>query len=593
VSLYAEDSDLYAERIGDWNLLDYAEEWDYEPPVPEVEDWEFEKFLEERPELFAMRSSQFVEQTILMPNADTRAMEPFSFEERPYLRRVYDTPSKRVLLMCGRQVEKSTTLANRTLAGSCLIPHFKTLYVSPSAAQTKEFSKTRLKEVLETSPALRTWFPSHLTDNVFEKRAINRSSVTLRYAFLNADRCRGLAADAIAIDEFQNILLDNVPVIEEAASHSPFRFFLYSGTPLSLDNPIEHYWSTYSTQNEWAVPCDRHGSSKNPGSWHWNILGEENIGPKGLVCDRCSELIRADHPLAQWVRTGSPDPELSVYEGFHIPQLMVPWIHWRDILTKYNEYPRARFFNEVLGRSFDSGQRPLTREDIVKNCDPLMRLTPEGVREWRAKFRGVPLYGGIDWGQDSSNSYTVFFIGGYLQGKFRIFFCHRFSGAESEPRVQMEKICRMIDTFKLQRVGCDHGGGHWPNDELLRRYGSQRIVQFQYSQPNVFMRWDNKLGRYVVHRNEVMSKVFNAIKRGTVFKFPAWKDFATPFAADMLSIFSEYNERYHMTQYKKSPNNTDDSFHSLLLCFVASMLDMPRPDIFVPSASIDQQLVEA
>lgn len=586
------DSVLRLERE-EHSFTDYAEEWDYEEPPPPVEEWEYRRFLEEVQTQFRVKRSQFVETSLLMPDHESRSLQPFSFAERGYLRKIYDTPSKRVLLMSGRQVEKSTTLGMRILAMTCLTPNFKVLYVSPSSTQTKEFSKTRIKEMLETSPDLRVWFPAHLTDNVFEKRAINLSKIVMRYAFLNADRTRGLSADLIAIDELQDHLLDNIPVIEETASHSPYRYFLYAGTPKSLDNPIEYYWATYSTQNEWAIPCERHGTPKDPGTWHWNILGEENIGRKGLICDKCGGPLNAAHPLATWVRTGAPDKSMNTYEGFRIPQLMVPWLSWADLLTKYAHYPRAQFFNEVLGRSFDSGQRPLTRADIVQNCDEDMRLSPEVVKRWRQKMRGSVLYGGIDWGQDSANSYTVMSVGGYFNGKFRIIFAHRFQGAESDPKIQLAKIMRIIDTFQLRRVGVDHGGGFWPNAELLRKYGSGRITRFQYSQPNVFMRWDARLGRYIVHRSEVMSAIFNAIKSGGVFAFPAWKDFQTPFASDMLSIFSEYNERMHMTQYKKSPNNTDDSFHTLVFLFLVSMIDNPRPDIFVPNASIDRLISES
>jgi len=490
----------------------------------------------------------------------------------------------------GIVTHNSTSLGNRMLALCCLIPHFRALYVSPSSTQTKEFSNRRLREVLMTSPRLRTWFPQHLTDNVFEKRAINRSGITLRYAFLNADRCRGLSADSVILDEFQDLLLDTIPVIEEAASHSAFKYFIYAGTPKSLDNPIEHYWSTFSTRNEWAVPCERHGTPKVPGSWHWNILGERNISKAGPVCDRCGGPIFPNHPKAQWVRTGNPDPNLTVFEGFRIPQLMVPWISWKELWTKYTDYPRAQFFNECLGQSFDSGQRPLTQDDIRQNCDSSITLTPEGVADIRRRMAGVQLYGGIDWGQGSTNSYTVFFVGGYLNNKFTIFFCHRFVGAESEPRTQLKKICRIIETFNLARVCVDHGGGFWPNGELLRRYGSNRIVRVQYLTPNVFMRWDEALGRYIIHRSEVMSAMFNAIKRGSVVRFPAWKYFKSPFAADMLSIFSEYSEKMHMTQYKKSANNTDDSFHAFLYCFLSSMIDIPRPDVFIPSQAVDRML---
>lgn len=489
----------------------------------------------------------------------------------------------------GMFTHNSTTLGNKAIALSALIPHFRVLYVSPSNTQTKEFSKTRLKEILETCPDLKTWFPDRLTDNVYEKKAINRSQITLRYAFLNADRVRGLSADYIAIDEFQDILLENIPVIEESASHSPFKFFSYSGTPKSLDNPIQYYWHNFSTQNEWVVPCEHHGVPNNPGSWHWNVLGEKNIGKEGVICDRCGKPLNVQHSMAQWVRTNTPDEKYDTFEGFRIPQLMVPWMEWSNILTKYEQYSRAKFFNECLGISFDSGQRPLTQQDLIDNCDPNASMSKEYIARIRQEMTG-PIYAGIDWGQDSTNSYTILTLGTYLRGYFTIFWAHRFQGQESDTRTQMQKIKRIINAFNVKRVGVDYGGGHWPNDELLKTFGSQRIVRYQYSTPSVYAEWKTDLARYLVHKHEVMGKVFTAIKRKNVFRFPRWKEFSSPYGADMLSIFSEYNERTHMTEYKRSPNTTDDTFHSLVYCFMASMIDYPRPDILTPSQSVDSQM---
>lgn len=560
--------------------------WDYADPGIDPDD--AANALAASNIAYQLRASQFVEQAIMIPNGQTRRLEPFSFKERPYLRRVYDTPTKRRLLVCGRQVEKSSFLGNISLTYCAMIPHFKVLYVSPSSTQTKVFSKDRLKEPMETCPVLQTWFPGMLTDNVYEKKALNRSQITLRYAFLTADRVRGIPADAIFIDEFQDILLENIPVIEECASHSAFKWFSYSGTPKSLDNPIEFYWQTYSTQNEWAVPCERHGTPKDMGSWHWNILGEEHIGANGLICDKCGEAIFPQHPLATWVQTGRPDPKFDAFEGFRIPQLMVPWLPWKDIRAKYNNYPRARFYNEVLGRSFDSGQRPLTRQDVMENCDPKQTMSPEDLAKHVRSLGATHLYAGVDWGQDTTNSYTIFVVGGYIDGFFRIIFAHRFTGAEMEPGEQLKKIHKLIETFKIRRLGVDYGGGFFPNGELLRKYGSDRIVRYQYSNPSVFLKYDENMGRFLVHKSEVMSALFTGLKRRTLFRFPRWQDFGTPFGDDMLAIFSEYNERTRMTEYKKSPNTTDDTFHALLFCFLASMLDYPRPDIFVPGQAVDR-----
>lgn len=754
--------------------------------------------------------------------------------------------------------------------------------------------------------------------------------------------CRGIPADIICLDELQDLLTDNIPVIEECASHSHLKIFMYSGTPKSLDNTIEYYWTAYSTQNEWVVPCHRHsiktGASGKISSVYWNILTEDHIGLKSLVCDKCHNPISANDDMAQWVAL---NPEIirqipKPYEGFRIPQLMVPWISHEDLIQKQKTYTRTKFYNEVLGLSYDSGTRPLTRQDIIDNCnndihldhnfqakiirfvgdafpiyagidwgchdDQTRILTLRGfvhfkdltdedqvaqwdvdtremsfvepkvrtVREWdqpllyfngkgldmmlththrmrvntqqggewghwitesagRTSSRGgnVKFVGFVDWkgkeevtfelpglptspgfsgcfarslsmdlwleflgyylsegglcfdkdrpsclkmsqretvnpentkkirdclqhcefkvsefpnpktgdinwtlygkqlwkwvqdnvgtsgstkrvpreflalskrqlqilfdammlgdgsidkregnfngnytstskglcedfqeiciklglrstlilsapaegnrkarwrvswssgrdfqfntpsqrvekipyrgkvyccavptgyivterngciayaGNTGENTHTVLSLGSYLRdGHFNYIYFHRFEGREIEPQIQIEEISRIINHYKVQLVGCDYGGGFWPNDELTRRFGMQRIAKYQYSNQNQKVKWDDGLKRFLVHRTEVMSDVFNAIKRRDVFRFPNWDEFQNPFAADMLNIFSEYNDKTRQNVYKKAPNCTDDSFHSALLCFLVSMIRHPRPDVIAPT----------
>lgn len=494
----------------------------------------------------------------------------------------------------GFVTHNSTTLAIKAYTYTCLIPHFKVLYVSPSSTQTKQFSNDRIRELLATSPALRIWYPEHMTDNVFEKKAVNRSQVSLRYAFLNADRCRGLSADMILKDEFQDLLLDNIPVIDEAASHSNHRIFIDSGTPKSEDNPIHHFWSVFSTQNEWAVPCERHGLPRDPSTWHWNILDEANIGKHGLICSKrgCGHAISAMHPLATWVQTNHPHPGGMQIEGFRIPQLMVPWIEWKDLLAKYRDMPRPRFMNEVLARSFDSGQRPLTMEDMQANCDESYEMTKDFITTLMKKISS-PIYAGIDWGQDSTKSYTVLVLAAYIDGRFTVFFAQRFEGMDADTKVQIEKIKLLISAFNVRRVGADYGGGHWPNNELLREFGQDRILRFQYAKTSTLMAWDPAVMRYKVHKHEVLGAVFSAIKRRDIFRFPKWDAWKRPFGQDMLSVFSEYNERTRSTEFKKAMNTTDDTMHAVTFAFLASLVENPRPDIFRPSATVDRQVALA
>jgi len=533
-----------------------------------------------------IKPSKFTEFAFVMPtevgagDQQTIELRNFSFKERPHLRRIYDTASRRVLLMCARQVEKSTLLGNISLSYSCIVPGYRTLYVSPSATQTKTFSADRIKEPLETSIVLRQFTTKMLSQNILEKQFVNRSKITLRYAFLNADRCRGIPAWGLLLDEIQDILNDNIPVIEACQNHAPkhWRRNIYSGTPKSLDNTIETYWSSMSTMNEWVVPCE--------GCKMWNILGEKNIGKKGVICEKCGKDIHAQHPKAQWAAQRKFDDVKVPFEGYRISQLMVPWVDWNEILISYEKSGRDKFYNEVLGISYDSGMRPLTRAQVRACCNPDMSMMNLGM--YKQLSAAQPIFAGIDWGT-GEHSYTVLTLSTYINRKFRAFYMHRFIGEETEPDRQMDLIIELLRYFNVALIGTDYGGGFYPNDKLVRVFGPQKVWKYQYaSNPKVPYKWNPQLKRYILHRTEVMSQIFNAIKRRRECEFPKWEEFETPYAQDMLNIFSETNKQIRMIQYKHAVDKPDDSFHSFLYSWLVSMLIYQRPDIIRPNRENEQ-----
>jgi len=479
-------------------------------------------------------------------------------------------------LLNGVFTHNSTTLGNVSLCRMCLIPSFKVLYVSPSATQTKTFSNDRIKDPIETSPILKKYTTRMLSQNILEKQLINRSKITLRYAFLNADRARGIPADMLECDELQDILRDNIPVLEQCLSHADPRrkSYLYSGTPKSLDNVIEEYRANKSTQGEWAVPCE--------GCNHWNLLGEKNIGKTGPICEKCGKGIDPQGPRAQWVTMVKYDPVKTPFESYRIPQLMVPWRleDWQDILYQYETYSRAKFYNEVLGISYESGLRPLCSADVMACCDENYSMLD--LEKKRHMSLGQPFFAGVDWGP-GDNSYTVLTIGTYIDNKFAVLFMHRFIGEESDPHIQIKRIIEICDRFNVQLIGCDYGYGFGLNDTLVKKYGPQRVHKYQYlGQLKGKIQFDNRLMRWKVNRTEVMSGIFSAIKKGKC-RFPRWEEFQKPYAQDFLNIYSEYNDALRMIQYDHLEGSPDDSFHSFVYCWLASMIMVPRPDILAPT----------
>jgi hypothetical protein len=504
----------------------------------------------------------------------------------------FDVSDQHNFVAGGIVTHNSTLLGNRLLTYSCLIPGYTSLFVSPSAAQTKTFSSDRLKVPIGLSRILGAYTSAALSMNVFEKQFINSSKITLRYAYLTADRTRGISAKALFLDELQHILSKNIPIIEECISHAPEeqRLQLYSGTPLSFDNVIEHTRTNRSTQAEWVIPCDAHGGE---GGRYWNVLGVKNIQKAGLSCAKCGKLINAQHPDAQWAAQVAWDPKKTPFESYRISQLMAPWKKWTDILQSYANYSQAQFHNEVLGLSYDGGMRPLTQAQVKESCSSNVSMHPKYLAAYERHALVNDVYMGIDWGGggSESSSYDVFTLMTYIDQRMRVFYAKRLVGEEAEPQNRLMIACDLIRRFNVKVVGADYGGGYDPNDHLIRTFGPERVLKFHYmSRLQDKLVWSSKLHRFLVHRSEVMTAVLSAIQRHQ-FEFPRWEEWEEPFAQDMINIHAEYNTKMRTLQYDVRPGLADDTFHSILFGFLASMTKTPRPGIIRPRREDPQQAV--
>ena len=214
------------------------------------------------------------------------------------------------------------------------------------------------------------------------------------------------------------------------------------------------------------------------------------------------------------------------------------------------------------------------------------------IESYRALGYNQPIFAGIDWGT-GENSYTVLTLATYIDMKFRVFFWHRFVGEEIDPDVQLARIIELIEYFNVKIIGSDYGGGYDRNHHLVRKFGPKRVYSFQYmARTHKRIWWDTNMipPRFKAARTEVMSDIFNAIKRNQC-EFPRQEEFTDPYAMDMTNIYSEYNETLRSIQYKHSQDKPDDSFHSLVYCWLVSMMIIPRRDIIAPTLEIDGKSV--
>lgn len=510
--------------------------------------------------------------------------KPLRLDQHKFFMPVYDLASQMMLLKCGRQVAKSTTLANIIIAESAVYDAFRTLYVSPSSMQTKQFSNEKLTPTMHDSPIIKNHYISSQTiDQVFEKTMLNGSHMFLRYAFLTPDRARGIPADRLMMDEIQDILKDNVKVIAESLSFSDYAYELYSGTPKTMDNTIEEYWQ-WSTQMEWAIPCDHHTPV------HWNVLGMDNIGAKHLICDKCGSQIFPE--AGRWVIT-NPGAE---YVGFHVTQLMVPWKQepdrWRkDIIWKRDNWPTAVFYNEVLGESHDQASKPVTQTDIMQCCYPVNKnstfSTEYLLNEPTKDIIGREVYGGVDWGEGRSEgkviggkkrhaSFTVLTLGTFIdENTYWPFRIKKYEGKDIDPEFIKQDIVAEFHRFRVSILGVDYGHGWGMNSHLLNHLGRDRVMEFNYvGKMRERIKWDNLAFNFKVNRSMAISMFIDAIKTQGML-FPKWEEFKK-FAKDILGVYIDYNERQKTMYYDHPLDQPDDVMHSMIYSWLAGMISQGR-----------------
>ena len=490
---------------------------------------------------------------------------PFSFKGYEFFRDPYDTEAKTVLWMCARQVSKSTTIGNKIALLSALIDYFTCLYVAPTENQVQTFNKQKLDSVLKHSPEFKKlWFTKDHTDQAMHKKLSNGSDIILRSCYATADSIRGIASDLVAIDEIQDILTDNIPVILECMARSDYKYTLLAGTPKTNMHAIQHYWNK-STQFEWLVKC----VSCNV----WNLLNENNVKFKGLSCSKCDAFI--DPERGEWVQSNL-DPSVTV-EGYRVSQLMTPWVPWHGengIWDKYTSYSKEKFYNEVLAQAYDNAACPITIEEMMRVCDPNLAMLRS--RNDRIQTKSMVIAAGVDWGTGQDDqSYTVLNIGGFMpDGRFILLFAKRFEGLESDPEHQIAQVTKIMRQFDVDVIGLDWGLGFGMNSRIEKAFGKDKVhIFFNTDNQREPMRWDPKGERWTLSRTLIMSDMFKFLKNKQVI-LPKW-EVMKGLCADALNIFVDYNTRSGsvIMRYDHIPGKPDDWFHSLIYCYLAGVID--------------------
>ena len=471
--------------------------------------------------------------------------EPISFTGRPYLPAIYAARGN-LVLRCSRQTEKSTFLVNTILYEACTRPGIQILFVCPRIEQARVFSRSRLLQSLDESRLIRRTLlgPRGKRPQVTQMLFANGSGMFVRAAYHSGDSCRGLSADLLLVDEFQDIAEGDLPVLQETLSHAQNGRTILTGTPKSVDNHLEVMFRK-STAHEWTIDCSGCGRGV--------ILDERTIGPVGIICPTCSAAI---NPAAgRWI---ARNPHATWGDGFCVSHPMVPWLAYDDILERQSTYDLVKFKNEVLGLSTTTGDSIVTRGELEACC--VEHPMASSLEDIPARSR-TNLIAGIDWG-GGGTSRTVLVIGQMRSDfVFQVWRFERFVATE-DPNCVLEAVAELCRRFAVQYIAADGGGnGHVYNRLLLERLkGHVGFYALVYSTGDREPHQEGVLTKWTINRSASIGNVFNRVKRRTML-FPSVQDSGS-FLEDFAAEVAEYDSDMRSIRYTHPETQPDDALHA-------------------------------
>lgn len=403
---------------------------------------------------------------------------------------------RKTVLKCGRQLSKSTSQAARGVVQANCIPYFSILYVTPLFEMIRRFSQNYVRPFIETSPVSKLFYGSKTINSVLQRSFKNHSQMMFTFAFLDAERTRGISADQMCVDEIQDMDIDFLPIMRETMSGSRFcgggGIEVFTGTPKTLDNTIESLFQD-SSQAEWLVPCPRCHYDNIPSLTHdlERMIGplHDRIGPDrpATLCAKCRRPV--DPRGGRWVHR-YPERRWK-FAGYHVPQIVMPMHYanyekWDALLAKQQgkgNTPQNVFYNEVCGESYDTGARLITVTDLKK----------AGVLPWRNQMAEAKKHIGeyiarvlaVDWGgggEDQVSFTTMACLGMLPNGKIHVIWGYR-SLTPHEHVQEARLVLQAASELKCGLIVHDYNGAGSLRETLIVQagYPFDRIMPIAYT----------------------------------------------------------------------------------------------------------------
>lgn len=322
------------------------------------------------------RRQNFLQWSLRVPEPKSGTLD---FAKFPFQLELYDQRSAEdteAVIKKATQLGISTYLL-RWVLYICDVRGLTALYLFPKARQMYDFSDSRIKAAILGSDYLRTRITAGDVQNKGLKK-IGPGYLFCRGAESKSE-LQSIDADALAMDEYDEIRPENIPDAERRLGASDYKLLRRVGVPDLPGRGLDKLYND-TDKRRWYVQCEACGE-KQALEYDANV-DEDN---KRLVCRRCGKA-RVDLSKGEWV---AEYPERRV-RGYHLSRLIVPNQDLSDIIEAHNKTNPTEVkthFNKDLGLAYAPEEGRLSIEAITRAMRSDLPLDGRGTPKGQGEIR--------------------------------------------------------------------------------------------------------------------------------------------------------------------------------------------------------------
>lgn len=422
------------------------------------------------------------------------------------------------------------------------------IYTLPTDTDIKEMAGGKINRIIAQNPVLGRMVKDH--DSVEQKGVGDniiyyRGTWTQKAAMMVSSQCN-------IHDETDASNADVITQYETRQQAQPGGMRWYFSHPSLAGHGVDVYWQM-SDKKEWVITCARCAKQQIL-TWPESIDVERAC----YQCKYCREgLTDSDRRNGIWRKTA-----VGEFSGYHISQLMCPWITAKTIIDASNDPKKTEqyFYNYVLGLPYVGSENKISSDVVLKNVVP--EVNEQGDRIIIGVDTGLPIH------YSCMNKQGVFYYGQCKP-----------PGADHDPYSELEALLKRWPT---SIIVADQGGDLIGIRKLQAKYpGRVYLVFYRKDRKNKeLIEWgeDDKQGTVRVDRNDYFQLMVEQLRdTGRIRlngKPDEWSDWAKHFdnVYREVKTVMERPGKDVATNYGVEliwkRNGPDHYCHTLLYCLV-------------------------